>query len=86
MKLSKGEKILCSVFILVLIMVNPPVINIVNDYCINNPIMSGWPTMLIWLNLWYIVAIVAFLIGALKIKTWKKDFDEKQFKNIKKEG
>ncbi|GFI62097.1 hypothetical protein IMSAG049_01270 [Clostridiales bacterium] len=76
MKISKGEKIVYAIFIIVLIMVNPPILNFVNDYAINNPLTFGWPTLLVWLNLWYIIAIIDFLIGAIKIKSWKKDYDD----------
>lgn len=77
MKISKGEKIVYGIFIFVLIMVNPPIINLFNNYCIKNPLTFGWPTMLIWLNFWYAVAVIAFLIGVLKIKSWKKDYEDK---------
>lgn len=74
MKLSLGEKIVYAIFILVLIMVNPPVLNLVNNYALQQPFTLGWPTLLVWLDFWYVVAIAAFLIGILKIKSWKKDY------------
>ncbi len=76
MRLSKGEKIVYLIFIIVLIMVNPPILNLVNDYAVNNPLTFGNPTVLVWLNIWYVIAIVDFLIGAIKIKSWKKDYDD----------
>ncbi len=74
MKPSKGEKLVYGTFILVLIMVNPPVLNVINRYAIQKPFTMGWPTLLVWLDFWYVAAIAAFLAGALKIKSWNKDY------------
>lgn len=74
MKLSKGEKIVYSILILSLIMINPPILNLVNNYAKENPLIWNFPTLWLWLQLWYIVAITAFLIGAIKIKSWKKEY------------
>lgn len=76
MKLSKGEKLLYGIFVLVLIMVNPPILNIINNYVLKNPFTFGWPTFLVWLDFWYVVAIIDFLVGVIKIKSWKKDYDK----------
>lgn len=76
MRLSKGEKIVYACFVLVLLMVNPPIVNLVSDYAKTHPFVFGWPTLLVWLNAWYLIAIVAFLIGVLKIKSWKKDYED----------
>ncbi len=76
MKLSTGEKIVYGIFILVLIMVNPPVLNLVNNYVLQKPFTFGWPTLLVWLDFWYVVAIIDFLIGVLKIKSWKKEYQK----------
>ena len=76
MRLSKGEKIVYGIFILVLIMVNPPIVNLVSDFAKTHPFVLGWPTLLVWLDVWYVAAIVAFLVGVLKIKAWKKDYDD----------
>lgn len=76
MRLSKGEKIVYGIFILVLIMVNPPIVNLVSDFAKPHPFVLGWPTLLVWLDVWYAAAIVAFLVGVLKIKAWKKDYDD----------
>lgn len=78
MKLSASEKAVYGIFILVLIMVNPPVVNIVSDYAKTHPFILGWPTLLVWLNAWYVTAIIAFLIGSLTIRSWKKDYNEEE--------
>ncbi|WP_052447564.1 hypothetical protein [Clostridium polynesiense] len=74
MKITTGEKIVYSILLLSLIMVNPPILNYVNNYAVDNPIMFNRPTMYLWLQLWYFIAIIAFLIGAVTIKRWKKDY------------
>jgi len=83
MKLSTGEKFVYGIFVLVLIMVNPPVLNSINNYALLNPFTFGWPTLLVWLDFWYVVAIVNFLVGVITIKSWKKDYDKLKL-NLKK--
>ncbi|EOS69640.1 hypothetical protein C818_02421 [Lachnospiraceae bacterium MD308] len=76
MKLSTNEKAVYAIFLLVLIMVNPPIVNIVSDYAKTHPFVLGWPTLLVWLNAWYIIALIDFLVGVLTIRSWKKDYNE----------
>ena len=76
MKLSRGEKTVYAILLLVLIMVNPPIVNMVSDYAAAHPFIFGWPTLLVWLNLWYVVGIIDFLAGVLTIRSWKKDYEE----------
>lgn len=74
MKRSKGEVIIYIILILSLIMVNPPVLNLVNNYVKMKPLTFGYPTLWLWLQLWYIIAIITFLIGAIKLKSWRKNY------------
>jgi len=74
LRLSKGEKIVYALLILSLVMLNPPVLNVINSYAKKNPLTLNYPTLWLWLQLWYIVAIAAFLVGAIKIKSWRKDY------------
>lgn len=76
MKLSTNEKAVYAIFLLVLIMVNPPIVNIVSNYAKTHPFVLGWPTLLVWLNAWYIIALIDFLVGVLTIRSWKKDYNE----------
>ena len=76
MKLSTNEKAVYAIFLLVLIMVNPPIVNIVSDYAKTHPFVLGWPTLLVWLNAWYIIALIDFLVGVIVIRSWKKDYNE----------
>ncbi|MDO5016024.1 MAG: hypothetical protein Q4E09_03345 [Eubacteriales bacterium] len=73
MKLSKGEKAVHLMFIISLIMANPPILGLVNNYAKDNPLTFGYPTMWVWLEFWYAVAIAAFLIGALTIRNWQTE-------------
>lgn len=73
MELSANEKAIYGILLLVLIMVNPPVINIVSNYAQAHPFVLGWPTLLVWLNAWYVIAIIAFLVAVLTILSWEKD-------------
>lgn len=78
MKLSANEKAIYGILLLVLIMVNPPAVNIVSNYAKTHPFILGWPTLLVWLNTWYVIAIIAFLAGILTIRSWKKDYNEEE--------
>jgi uncharacterized integral membrane protein len=70
------KRIIYGIFILVLIMVNPPVMGMVNEYAYMNPITFGWPTIIVWLDFWYIVAVIAFIAGAFLIESWQRDYKE----------
>ena len=74
MKKSKGEIIFYTIIVLVLIMVNPPVLSLINTYAAAHPITFGYPTLWIWLEFWYVVAIVDFLVAAIKLKSWKTEY------------
>lgn len=74
MKISKGEKKVYAILIISLIMLNPPVLNIVNNYAKTKPLTWNYPTLWLWLQLWYLIAIITFLLGAIKIDNWKKEY------------
>lgn len=76
MKSSGWSKVIYGIFILVLIMVNPPIVYYVSDYAGTHPFVLGWPTLLVWLDFWYFVGIAAFVIGALTIESWKRVYKE----------
>lgn len=76
MKSFVGEKIIYGFFILVLIMVNPPIVNLISNYAKTHPFIFGWPTLLVWLNIWYVSAIIDFIAGMLIIRSWKKEYGE----------
>lgn len=76
LNLTKGEKIFFSVIIISLLMVNPPILGLINTFAQSTPLMWGFPTLWLWLEFWYIVAILAFLIGALKLKNWQKTYPD----------
>ena len=52
------------------------VMGMVNEYAYMNPITFGWPTIIVWLDFWYIVAVVAFIAGAFLIESWQRDYKE----------
>lgn len=77
MKKKSNENIYKFIFILVLIMVNPPVISMINSYAIKNPLTFGYPTLWVWLQVWYFIGMITFLVGALKLPSWnKREFKE----------
>ena len=77
-----------SVFYFVLflsvIMVNPPVVYWVNDYCIAHPLTFGWPTMFWWLEFWYVVMIADFGIAALTMKSWDCHQDSRPIEPVRR--
>mgnify|MGYP006910580472 CR=1 FL=1 len=78
--MKKSEKIFAAICIIGLLMVNPPILNVVNSYAKANPLTAGWPTLWIWLEFWYTAVIASFLIAVVKIKNWQK---EPNFKEVK---
>lgn len=74
MRKSRGEKLFYLVLVVSLIMVNPPVLGFVNNYAASTPITLGLPTIWLWLQFWYVVMIVAFIVSAVKLKSWKKEY------------
>ena len=70
MKRSKGLTWFYAIMLLGVLMVNPPVLNFVNGYCRNNPLMFGFPTLWLWLEFWFGVMILDFLIAAVTLKEW----------------
>lgn len=73
--MSWGVKLFWIIIIAMIIAVNPPVLNWVSDYSKNNLLTLGFPTFWLWLEFWYSLAALSFLIGALKIDKWKKEED-----------
>ena len=52
---SLGHKLFYAVLIVSVLMVNPPIVFWFNDYCVEHPLLLGWPTMYIWLEFWFLV-------------------------------
>ena len=76
LNLTKGEKIFFAVIIISLLMVNPPILGFINTFAQSTPLMWGYPTLWLWLEFWYVVAIVTFLVGVLKLKNWQKTYPD----------
>lgn len=70
MKKSKGTLWFFLILVVSVLMVNPPIVYLFNDYCVENPITFGWPTMFLWLEFWYTVMVVDFIVAAIKLKAW----------------
>lgn len=79
---SFGERCFWIILVFSVLMVNPPVVYWVNDYCLTHPLTFGWPTMYLWLEFWYIVIIVAFLFSAWKLKAWDCRQDQTKIEQI----
>lgn len=71
--MSKGEKIFYGIVIAMIIAVNPPILNLINNYSANNLLTLGFPTFWLWLEFWYVLVAVAFLIAAINLKKWKDE-------------
>ncbi len=72
MSLSLGEKIFYVIIILAIILSNPPILNIVNEYCKTHPLTLSFPTFWLYLEIVWTIVIVSFAIAALKIEKWRK--------------
>ena len=78
MKKDKGVFWFYVVLVVSVLMVNPPILPFVNRFCEANPITIGWPTLFLWLEFWYGVMIVDFLVGAIKLKAWDCSQDKQE--------
>lgn len=47
---SLGHKLFYAILFVSVLMVNPPIVFWVNDYCTAHPLTFGWPTMYLWLE------------------------------------
>lgn len=84
MKAKKGSAWFYSILIFAILMVNPPVLGFVNTYCVANPLTFGWPTMFLWLEFWYVVMIVDFLVAAIWMKAWDCSQDQKEIHAVER--
>ncbi|MFW6266701.1 MAG: hypothetical protein ACOC21_03940 [Halanaerobiales bacterium] len=71
--MTKGEKLFWTVIIAMLLAVNPPILNLINEYSSNNTLTLGFPTFWLWLEFWYTLGAGAFLIAAFKIEKWREE-------------
>lgn len=78
MKKSKGTFWFYLILVVCVLMVNPPIVYLFNDYCAAHPITFGWPTMFLWLEFWFTVMVVDFIVAAVKLKAWDCHQDQKE--------
>ena len=76
-KKSKGEVLFYVILVISVLMVNPPILGVVNNYCQTHPLTWSYPTLWIWLEFWFGVMIVDFVIAAWKLKAWNCSQDQK---------
>lgn len=84
MKKNKGLMWFYIILVAAVLMVNPPIVYLINGYCSAHPITLGWPTMFLWLEFWYTVMVVDFVVGALKLKAWNCSQDDKPIEQVKR--
>jgi hypothetical protein len=83
--MTLGEKVLITIVIIAIILSNPPILNIVNEYCKTHPLTLGFPTLWLYLEVIWTIVIISFAIAALKIKKWG-ELDERVKRVILGEG
>ena len=81
--MSSGEKIFWLIIIVTIVMVNPPLLIGINNYCKAHLLTLGVPTFWLWLEIWYLIGSSAFLIGAWKLRSWKGEEIEDRIKRVK---
>lgn len=70
-KMTRGEIAFYAILVLCMVMVNPPILGIINRYAMENPLTFSFPTIWLWLQFWYSLMIVSFLVAAIRIKRWR---------------
>lgn len=81
-KWTRGSFLFYGILLLSILMVNPPILPVVNDYCRARPLTLGWPTLWLWLEFWYGVMILDFLAAAVLLKEWNCHQDEKMIEMV----
>jgi len=85
-KISKGTIAFYVILIISVLMVNPPIVYLVNDYCVANPLTFGWPTMFLWLEFWYTVMVIDFVVAAWKLKAWDCHQDKEEIIPVERDN
>lgn len=67
--MNRSEKTVLIATLVAIFLSNPPVLNIVNSYCKNNPLTFGWPTLWLYLTVVWTAVIIIFGIMVSKEKT-----------------
>ena len=70
------------VLLFAVVMVNPPVVYWANDWCRDNPILFGWPSMFLWLEFWFAVMIADFVLAALYLPEWDCRQDDSPIEQV----
>lgn len=86
MKRSSGLFWFYAVLLFSVLMVNPPILNAVNAYCQGTPLTFGFPTLWLWLEFWYGVMILDFLVTAIALKEWDCSQDASPIVPEEREG
>ena len=79
---SLGHKLFYATLFVSVLMVNPPIVFWVNDYCTAHPLTFGWPTMYLWLEFWFLVMIANFVVAAWKLKAWNCRQDNRPIEQV----
>ena len=85
-KKNPGVILFYVILVVSVLMVNPPILPLINNYCVAHPILFGWPTLYLWLELWYGIMIVDFLVAAIALKPWNCAQDEKEIVPVERKG
>lgn len=61
-----------------LVLTNPPIIGLVNSYATAQPLTLGFPTVWLWLEIWYAVMLVELVVFAVRLPSWQAHAIEQQ--------
>lgn len=64
------RRVLTTTFVGLLLLANPPLLLVVNDYARQSPLTFGWPTL--WVYMWFLTAItlLVWLWAAARARLW----------------
>jgi hypothetical protein len=82
----RNNRLVWGFLIFTVVMVNPPVVQWVNDWAKDNPLLFGWPTLWLWLEFWYMVMIVGLFIFAFVLPSWKARYVEEVARDVEPAG
>jgi hypothetical protein len=67
--MNRYEKVVLISTVIAIFFTNPPILNIVNNYCKSNPLIFGWPTIWLYLTAVWTVVICIFAVMVSKEKS-----------------
>lgn len=81
-RLRRETALVIAALVVPLVMTNPPIIGLVNAYATAHPLTLGFPTIWMWLELWYAVMLVELAFFAKSLPSWQAHSIEQRIEEV----